>query len=91
MVPARYLMPENWRSVIFQQQLDADANSRAAVEPPPDYACGGVEVEDRYLPHTAIEALGWEITETNHRIAYGITYERAPDLMASIRDIARGS
>lgn len=67
---------------------------------PPDYACGGVEVsaDDIAGPISSDEAFiewaaprGWTI-QTQHRIAYSITRETAaPDLMAAVRDIARGS
>lgn len=47
-------------------------------EPEPDYSCGGVEVEEPGIPL-------WY----NPNAVWGVRDE--PDLMAAIRDIARGS
>lgn len=55
-----------------------------------DFSCGGVETAEPTIAHY-LETMGFAY-ETTHRIAYSITREtNEPDLMAAVRDIARGS
>lgn len=82
-------VPDQW----YRISPGDDGNAKVDPCDEPDYSCNGVEVSEPASPsylETYLETMGFTY-QTEHRIAYSITRETLPDLMAAIRDIARGS
>lgn len=84
------IMPDTW----YFLSLNDDGALKIEEIPEPDYACGGVEVEDGSARRTEIMkriALDTEMFSSSPRFTDEQHAPIEPDLMSATRDIARGS
>ena len=86
---ASSLMAADWMRIFakWEETENAIREAMERHEPEPDYSCGGVDTSEPTFEQWLWD-MGWTV-ETRHKIGYSIT--REPDLMAAMRDIARGS